>query len=53
MRKIVAFAGVQGGGKDYRCQQLLKQGDYKKIAFADALRKIAFTSLGIKVDKGF
>ena len=51
-RKIMAFAGVQGSGKDYRCQQLLKQGNYKKMAFADALRKIAFTSLGIKVDKG-
>ena len=51
-RKITAFAGVQGSGKDYRCQQLLKQGNYKKMAFADALRKIAFTSLGIKVDKG-
>lgn len=48
----MAFAGVQGSGKDYRCQQLLKQGNYKKMAFADALRKIAFTSLGIKVDKG-
>ena len=51
-RKIMAFAGVQGSGKDYHCQQLLKQGNYKKMAFADALRKIAFTSLGIKVDKG-
>lgn len=51
-RKITAFAGVQGSGKDYRCQQLLKQGNYKKMAFADALRKIAFTSLGVKVDKG-
>ena len=52
MRKIVAFAGKAGSGKDFRCQQLLKQGNYKKMAFADALRKIAFTSLGIKVDKG-
>ena len=51
-RKIVAFAGVQGSGKDYRCTQFVKQGNYKKMAFADALRKIAFTSLGIPVDKG-
>lgn len=51
-RKIIAFAGVQGSGKDYRCQQLLKQGNYKKMAFADALRKIAFTSLGVSLDKG-
>ena len=51
-RKIVAFAGRAGSGKDYRCQQLEKQGNYKKMAFADALRKIAFTSVGIKKKKG-
>lgn len=51
-RKIVAFAGVQGSGKDYRCSQLVKQGNYKRMAFADALRRIAFTSLGIPIDKG-
>lgn len=39
-------------GKDYRCQQLEKQGNYKKMAFADALRKVAFTSLGIDFEKG-
>ena len=52
MRKIVAFAGVQGSGKDYRCQQLLKQGNYKKMAFADALRKIMFLTLGIPFEQG-
>lgn len=51
-RKIIAFAGVQGSGKDYRCQQLLKQGNYKRMAFADALRRIAFTSLGVNAEKG-
>lgn len=52
MRKIVAFAGRAGSGKDYHCQQLEKQGNYKKMAFADALRKIAFTTLGIEYDVG-
>lgn len=46
-RKIIAFAGVAGSGKDYRCLQLEKQGNFKKMAFADALRKIAFVSLGV------
>lgn len=51
VRKIVAFAGVQGSGKDYRCQQLEKI-DYKKMAFADALRKILFVTLGIPYELG-
>lgn len=50
--KIIAFAGPEGSGKDYRCQQLVKQGNYVKMAFADSLRKIAFTSLGIDMEKG-
>lgn len=51
-RKIVAFAGRQGSGKDYRCQQLVKQGNFKQMAFADALRDIAFSSLGIDKEIG-
>lgn len=52
MRKIIAFAGVQGSGKDYRCQQLVKQGNYVKMAFGDALRKILFITLGIPYETG-
>lgn len=51
-RKIVAFAGMAGSGKDYRCQQLVKQGNYKSMAFADALRKIAFNTLGYSYKYG-
>lgn len=51
-RKIIAFAGCEGSGKDYRCQQLLKQGTYKKMAFADALRKIIFLVLGFSYEEG-
>ena len=50
MRKIVAFAGKAGSGKDYRCQQLVNTQGYKKIAFADALRKIAFATMGYTYD---
>ena len=52
VRKIIAFAGFQGSGKDYRCQQLVKQGNYKQLAFADALRDIAFSSLSINKEIG-
>ena len=52
VRKIIAFAGFQGSGKDYRCQQLVKQGNYKQLAFADALRDIAFSSLNINKEIG-
>ena len=51
-RKIMAFAGKAGSGKDFRCQQLLKQGNYKRMAFADALRKIMFLTLGIPFGQG-
>lgn len=52
IKKIVAFAGKAQTGKSFRCNQLVKQGSYKQLAFADALRRIAFTSLGIKVEDG-
>ena len=51
-RRIVAFAGKAGSGKDFRCQQLVKQGNFKSMAFADALRDIAFSSLGIDKELG-
>lgn len=43
---IVAYIGKAGSGKDYQCKLLTKLG-YKKIAFADALRDIAFSSLDV------
>lgn len=46
MSEIVAFIGRAGSGKDYQCELLSKKG-YKKLAFADALRDIAFSSLGL------
>ena len=52
VRKIVAFAGRAGSGKDYHCQQLVKQGNYKQMAFANALRKILFLTLGMSFEEG-
>jgi len=46
-REIVAFIGRGGSGKDYQCNLLVEKG-YKKLAFADALRDIAFSSLKIE-----
>ncbi len=51
-RKIIAFAGKAQSGKTYRCSQLVKQGNYKQMAFADALRKILFVTLGIPFEEG-
>ena len=46
-RKIIAFAGKAGSGKNYRCEQLVKNQGFKTMAYAAALRKIIFTTLGI------
>ena len=50
-RQIVAFVGRQGSGKDFQCNLLVDKG-YKKVAFADALRDIAFSSFGIPLPFG-
>lgn len=50
-KEIVAFVGNAGSGKSYQ-SYLLTQKGYKELAFADVLRKIAFTSLGINFDDG-
>ena len=51
MKNIIAFIGRAGSGKDYQCNKLVEQG-YVKLAFADALRDIAFSSLNIDIDWG-
>lgn len=51
-RKIVAFAGKAGSGKDFRCNTLVAHHGYKKLAFADALRRIAFVTLGYDYEWG-
>lgn len=48
-KKIVAFIGREGSGKDYQCG-LLKQKGFIQLAFADALRDIAFSALNLPKD---
>lgn len=50
-RKIVAFVGRAGSGKDYQCSLLTEKG-YRKVAFADALRDIAFSCFDIPYEFG-
>lgn len=50
-KQIIAFVGRAGSGKDYQCAKLLTKG-FTKLAFADALRKIAFSTLGISYEDG-
>ena len=50
-KEIVAFIGRAGSGKDYQCKLLVDKG-YKQLAFADALRKIAFNVLGLTYEEG-
>ena len=50
-KEIVAFVGRAGSGKDYQSDLLVQKG-YKKMSFANALRKIAFKCFGITLEEG-
>lgn len=50
-KEIIAFIGRAGAGKDYQCSLLKEQG-FKQLAFATALRKIAFNSIGLTFEEG-
>jgi hypothetical protein len=49
MKKIVAFCGVIGSGKDYNANKYVSQG-YSHINFAEPLKQIIFQTLKIKID---
>ena len=49
--QIIAFIGRAGSGKDYQCNLLQDKG-FVKLAFADALRDIAFSSFDIPYEFG-
>ena len=51
-RKIRAFCGNEGSGKDYSCTRLIETMGFQKVAFADPLRDIAFQVIGIPFEKG-
>lgn len=52
MRKVIAFCGFQGSGKDYSAQRLMMTKGFKRAAFADTLRKAAFHTIGIDFEEG-
>ena len=51
-RKVIAFCGFEQSGKDYSCQRLMATMGFEKVAFADALREVAFKTLGMTVEDG-
>lgn len=51
-RQVIAFCGSQGSGKDYNAQRLIMTRGFRKVAFADALRKVAFEILNIPFEEG-
>lgn len=50
-KEVVSFIGRAGSGKDYQCQ-LLQDNGYVKVAFADALRDIAFECIDLDEQEG-
>ena len=51
-RKVIAFCGFEQSGKDYSCRILMETRGFKKVAFADALREVAFKTLGMTMEDG-
>ncbi len=45
MRKVIALVGVIGSGKDYRAQQLIKDGGFVKFGFSDGVREFCWDLL--------
>ena len=52
MRKVLAFCGFKQSGKDYSAKRLVTTMGYKKEAFADALREVAFNIIGLPYEEG-
>ena len=50
MREIVAFIGRAGSGKDFQANLLVERG-FKKVSFADPLREIVRSCLGMKEER--
>lgn len=52
MRKVIAFCGFEQSGKGYSCKRLLMTKGFVKTSFANALRNVAFKTLGIDPKEG-
>lgn len=42
MKKIIAFIGFEGSGKDYRTNEILKDKSFTRVGMSDAIREMAF-----------
>ena len=51
-RKVIAFCGFEQSGKDYSARRLVTTMGFKKLAFADILRDIAFNVIGMSLEEG-
>jgi len=51
-RKIIAFCGFQGSGKSYSAERLVMTRGFKSLAFADALREVGFSAIGLSFEEG-
>lgn len=52
MRKVLAFCGNEGSGKSYSAKRLMMTKGFKSVAYADALREVAFKTLGMSYEEG-
>lgn len=52
MRKVIAFCGFEQSGKDYSAKRLMLTRKFKKLAFADVLRDVAFNTIGLSYNDG-
>ena len=52
MRKVIAFCGYQGSGKSYSTKRLMTTMGFVKTSFANSLRDIAFSTIGMTLEEG-
>ena len=52
MRKVRAFCGIEKSGKDYSVKRLVTTMGFKRVAFADLLREMAFNTIGMDFKTG-
>lgn len=52
MRKIIAFCGFESSGKSYSAKRLMTTMGFEKTSFANTLRDIAFSTIGIPLEEG-
>lgn len=51
-RKVIAFCGFERSGKGYSAKRLMTTMGFVKTSFADTLRDVAFSTIGIPFEEG-